>query len=94
MAELNDMDRRVRYLEDGSEKNDADHKEFQKRFEQLGKDGVRMEERFINIMTTLNQMSCTLSELKGKDGKRWEMIVGAIIVAAVSGAVGYFLSRL
>lgn len=88
------LDVRVKYLEMGSQKNDIDHKDFLQRFEKIGCDNVRMEERYINIMATLNQVSATLTELKGKDGKRWEMIVGAIIVAAVSGAVGYFFSRL
>lgn len=85
---------RIKYLEQMTDKNNEEHKEIYQKLELIGKDAVRMDERFTNIMATLNQINCTLSELKGKDGKKWETFVGAIIIAAASGLIGYFFSTL
>lgn len=85
------LETRIKYLEDEGIKNEQEHKDFMTRFETIGKDGVRMEERFLNIMSTLNQMSCTLNELKSKDGKYWQTMVTTVIAVVVTAAVTWFI---
>ena len=86
-----DVEYRLKALEDDSARNQATHKEFFARFEAIGKEHVRIDTQYGNIMTTLGTLSSSIEELKARPTKRWESVVSAIIAGVVSFGVAWVL---
>lgn len=86
-----DFEYRLKRLEDDSERNSAQHREFYNAFKELEKQNTRTEERYNTILTALAETKTAIEELKGKPAKRWDALVAAIISAVVGIAVGLLL---
>lgn len=82
---------RLQALEEDSKRNQTTHKEFFARFEAIGKEHVRIDTQYGNIMTTLGTLSGSIEELKARPTKRWESVVSALIAGVVSFGVAWVL---
>ncbi|NMA79462.1 MAG: hypothetical protein GX967_02300 [Clostridiales bacterium] len=52
-----------------------------------------VDEKLSNIMTTLNELKSSVSELNRLPIKRWETFIGAVISALVAMVMGFLFGR-
>lgn len=86
-----DFEYRIKRLEDDSERNSAQHREFYNAFKELEKQNTRTEERYNTILTTMSETKTAVEELKSKPAKRWDAIIAAAITGIVSFVIGLLL---
>ena len=76
---------RIRQLELDSERNQKTHKEFFGRFEKLERENAVTDERYQQLLVTMNEIKVDVRELQEKPARRWEQIVGIVMQWAVLG---------
>lgn len=86
-----DIEYRIKALEEDSRRNQETHKEFFARFEKVNNEYTRIDAQYASIMATLAKLETAVEELKGKPSKRWDAVVGAIITGAVGFLVAWAL---
>lgn len=84
-------EQRITSLEKDSERNQATHKEFFNKFEEININGARSDEKYMNILAVLSEVKAQVSQLLAKPSKRWDAAVMAAITAIVGIAIGYFI---
>lgn len=85
---------RIFRLEEAEKANREAHNKIYGRLEDSNVSYTKTDIHIQNIFKTLDDMARDIKALKEKDSKRWESVVTTVIVALVSGAVGYFFSRI
>lgn len=84
------LEERVKALEQDSGSNKTTHREFYSKFEGMAVQAALTAERYAAIMISLAKLETVVEELKGKPGKRWEIVVNVALqwlVVAVLGAI-------
>lgn len=89
-----ELEYRVKALEEDSRRNQETHREFFSRFEQIGKESARVDAQYANILSTLAKLEATIEELKTKPGKRWDGIVDKLIWAVLAAVLGFVLAQI
>jgi chromosome segregation ATPase len=91
VAAMPDLEYRIERLEDDAAKNKSAHKEFYSRFEDIGKEQVKTETTYANILEKLGSLEAKVDGLASKPARRWESVVATLIAALVAAAVAYFI---
>ncbi len=89
-----DIEVRLKSLEEDSRRNQETHKEFFVPFERLGMEYARIETQYADIMKTLDRLRDAIEELKAKPAKRWDGIVDKALWAVLAAVIAFFLGRL
>ena len=79
------FENRLRALEQELEHNQAVHKEFFSRLEQLERQNAVTDERYQQILTGLAEVKADVRDLKEKPARRWEQVMGILLEWAVLG---------
>lgn len=87
-----DIEYRLQALEEDSRRNQATHKEFFNRFEEMGNKYTRIDAQYANILTTLSKLETAIEEMKAKPAKRWEGIVDKALWAVAGAMVAWVLA--
>lgn len=77
---------RLKVLEEDSKRNSDQHREFYAAFKALEKQNAVTEERYNTILSSLAETKKAVEDLKAKPAKRWEGLVDKLLFA-VAGAV-------
>lgn len=88
-----DIEYRLKALEDDSLRNQQTHKEFFARFEKMSTEYTRIDAQYANILTTLAKLESAIEELKAKPAKRWDGIVDKLIWAVLAAVLGFVLAQ-
>lgn len=85
------FEQRILNLEKDSERNQATHKEFYDRLENLNINDATSDVKYGNILLAIGKLEAQMAELLAKPSKRWDGVVMASITAIVGLVVGYFI---
>jgi len=67
---------------------------MEERMREIEKSLGRMEEKLDATLDGLKDHETRLRALEGKDGRRWDALVGQIIGLVAAGVVGYFIGQI
>lgn len=87
-----DVEFRLKALEEDSRRNQQTHKEFFARFEKMSTEYTRIDAQYANILTTLAKLETAIEEMKAKPGRRWEGIVDKALWAVAGALVAWVLA--
>lgn len=86
-----DVEYRLKALEEDSARNQATHKEFFGRFEKMATEYARIDAQYATILTTLAKLETAIEDLKSRPARRWDAVIGAIITGVVGFVVAWAL---
>lgn len=88
-----DVDYRLKSLEEDRERNSSQHREFYAALKEIEKHDAVVDERYNTILSTASETRAAVAELKAKPGKRWETVVDKVILIFVAAVIGFLLAR-
>lgn len=94
-------EQRIAALEKDSERNQVTHKEFFRRFEDIGKELARSDVKFSQLLSDTNELKAgqkavmeAIQAIENKPAKRWDSIAEKVIWAICAAAIGVCLARI
>jgi len=84
----------IEELKRDSARNSEQHREFYKKFNESNIKIALSEERYNNLLTLMSEIKTTLTEIKDKPAKRWDLVISCIITGLVGGIIGIGVSHL
>ena len=79
------LENRLRAVEQELGHNQAVHKEFFGRLDQLERQNAVTDERYQQILAGLSEVKADVRDLKEKPARRWEQVMGILLEWAVLG---------
>ena len=86
-----DIEFRLKALEDDSKRNSDQHREFYAAMKQIEKQNAVTEERYNTILTTMSETKAAVEDIKTRPAKRRDTIITAAITGVVSFVIGFLL---
>lgn len=90
-ASNEELEYRVRRLEEEQERNLGDHKDFYARIEKVDVAQARIDTQYASIMATLGKVEAAIEELKSKPARRWDTIITSVITGVVGFLIAFVL---
>ena len=85
---VEDVEFRLRALEEESARNLDAHKEFHQKFDKINIAQAKIDAQYTNILSTLAEMKAAVEEIRSKPAKKWDTATTAII----TGVVGFLMA--
>ncbi len=75
----------VASLKEESKENQSAHREIYAKIEKISQENAVANERYQQILTSMNELKADVKELKERPGKKWDFLMSIVLQWAVLG---------
>lgn len=79
------LEQSVTNLKEESKENQIAHKEIYAKMEKISQDNAIANERYQQILISMNELKADVKELKDKPAKKWDQLMSIVLQWAVLG---------